>query len=239
MTLAPPPADYDGTPARYRLARGTRLWRVHERKYGATAFNPAARDLYRGGRFDASEADPYPFLYAALSDTTAVAESMLRDLDPGDQGMRLVPAGRVTGTRLSGLTVTRDLCLVSLIAGADLAAIGQDAWLVTARQTEYAYTRDWACWLRGQAPWAHGLAWDSLRDRGSVAVILFGDRLASGPGADAVGFAGCAKPVLIEEPQLAVDLDDDAAGTAWLNERLCRYRAVVDPSPEIRSPAVR
>ena len=62
------------------------------------------------------------------------------------------PARR--GRQMSGLTLTRDLDLVSLIDGKDLAAIGQDAWLVTASGPEYAQTRagDTGCAPRRLGP---------------------------------------------------------------------------------------
>jgi RES domain len=232
MTLAPPPGKYDGTPNRYELPRGTRLWRVHSQEYPAAAFNPTrARVLYGGSRFDPTADDPYPYLYAALDDTTAVAETMLRDLAPDERGMRDMPVATVTGKRLSGLTLVAGLSLVSLVTGEDLAAIGQDAWLVTAPGRDYPQTRDWAHWLRRQAPWAHGLAWDSLRNRGSIAVVLFGDRLGADSG------PGWEKLVLREEPQLAVDLDDGAAGTTWLAHLLSRFRATIDLFPDTKKPA--
>lgn len=234
MALAPPPRDYDGSPNRHRLAAGTRLWRVHSRMRGAGEFNPRpAEVLYGGSRFDATADDRYPFIYAASDEMTAVAETMLRDLEPDERGWRTVPSAKVTGTRLSGLTLVRELTLVNLLTGEDLAAIGQDAWLVTAPGRDYPQTRDWAHWLRRQAPWAHGLAWDSLRNRGSVAVVLFGDRLGADSG------PGWEKLVVREEPELAIDFDDGAAGTAWLGERLARYRTTVDSAPDVRIPAGR
>ena len=181
MPLSKPPGGYDGSPNRYLLRRGTCLWRVHTRRYPAPGFNPSLADpLYGGARFDATAADPYPYYYAGLSEETALAETLLRDLLPDERGYRPVPRAAVTGRRLSGLTLTRDLDMVNLVDAEDLAAIGQDAWLVTAPGHDYPQTRDWARGLRGLAPWAHGLIWDSLRGRGGLAVVLFGDRLAVG-----------------------------------------------------------
>lgn len=223
MPLTRPPSDYDGTPNRYPLRRGTCLWRVHQHRYCARAFNPSvADDLYGGARFDATKADPYPYYYAALDDTTAIAETLLRDLHPDERGYRVVPRAAVDGRQVSGLVLTTDLELVSLVSGEDLAVVGQDAWLVTAQAHDYPQTRDWGHWLRRQAKWAHGFIWDSLRDPGSLAIVLFGDRCAADFG------SGYERSLLHEVTEMATDLDG-ASGVKWLNDRLARYRAVVSP----------
>jgi hypothetical protein len=177
-----------------------------------------------GARFDASEEHPYPFYYSALDAETALAETLLRDLPPGETGMRRLPPLAVAARQLSGLALTRDLVLVSLISGKDLAAVGQDAWLVTAAGRDYLTTRAWGHWLRGHAQWAHGLIWSSFRNPGGLAVMLFGDRCRKdfGPGYERV--------LLHEVTELAVDLDDEP-GTRWLNKTLAPYRAEVAVRP--------
>ena len=223
MPATAPPPRYDGTPHRYRLGRGSCLWRVHGRRYSARCFKTVPSDsLYGGARFDATPADPYPFYYAALDEATALAETLFRDLCPDEYGQRVLPGPALTGRQLSGLTLTRDLELVSLIDGKDLAAIGQDTWLVTASGSQYAQTRGWGHWLRAQTPWAHGFVWDSLRDRGGMAIVLFGDRLAASFGMD------YERVLLHEVPELAVDLDDPGAAD-WLDALLESYRVTVEP----------
>jgi hypothetical protein len=223
VPLCEPPARYDGTPKRFVLRRGTTIWRVHQRPYAARAFNSRlAKSLYGGARFDATESDAYPYYYAALDDRTALAETLLRSLPSDESGYRVVPRSAVECRQISALVLTRDLELVSLISGEDLAAIGQDAWLVTAEPRDYPQTRDWAHWLRSQAKWAHGFVWDSLRDRGSRAIILFGDRCAADFD------AGYERLLLHEVTDLTIDLDD-VAGLAWLNDTLVRYRAAIAP----------
>ena len=218
-----PPPYYDGTPHRYTLGRGSCLWRVHDRKYCARSFKAVPADpLFGGARFDATEADRYPYYYGALDQGTAVAETLFRDLYHDDRGMRLLTGTALAGRQISGLTLTRDLDLVSLINGQDLAAIAQDAWLVTASGPEYAQTRGWGHWLRSQAKWAHGFIWDSLRDRGGLAVVLFGDRLAAAFGKD------YERVLLHEVPELAVPLDD-VTEADWLNGLLGQYRVAVEP----------
>jgi hypothetical protein len=220
--FAPPPR-YDGTPHRYRLGRGTCLWRVHGRRYSARSFkNVPSSSLFDGARFDATPDDLYPFYYAALDEGTALAETLFRDLPPDEYGKRVLARPALTERQISGLTLTRDLELVSLINGKDLAAIGADSWLVTASGAEYAQTRGWGHWLRAQTPWACGFVWDSLRDRQGTAIVLFGDRLAASFG------TGYERSLLHEVPELAVDLDDPGA-VDWLNALLEAYRVTIEP----------
>jgi RES domain len=223
VTAAKPPTRYDGTPEIHRLRRGACLWRVHSRDHPSRAFNPKLSDpLFGGARFDATDDDPYPYYYAALDEMTAIAETMLRGLDPDDQGRRALQHPAVAGRRISGLTLIHDLELVSLVTGRDLAAVGQDAWLVTAPAHQYPQTRAWAHWLRGQATHAHGFIWSSLRDPGSMALVLFGDRCAADFGSD------YEQVLLHEVPELGVDLDDKD-GALWLNRLLEPYRVAISP----------
>jgi hypothetical protein len=225
---SPPPARYDGTPNRMLLRRGTCLWRVHRREHTAWTFNTLLSDqLFGGGRFDATGADPYPYWYAALDEATALAETLLRDLHPDETGTRVLTDDAVLDRRISGLALTRNLELVSLLGGRDLGAIGQDHWLVTASGHRYTQTRGWAHWLRSKAEWAHGIIWPSLRDLGNTAIVLFGDRCAAAFGSD------YERLLLHEIPELAVDLDD-AAGVEWLNSMLEPYRVAV-ACPECRN----
>jgi hypothetical protein len=223
VPVAEPPVRFDGQPNRFLLRRGTCLWRVNSRPYSARSFKPTVPGTSPGARFDGSADDPYPYYYSALDETTALAETLLRNLAPDEKGMRLVPRAALAGRRLSGLTLTRNLNLISLISGQDLAAIGQDAWLVTGHGGDYEYTRKWGHWLRGQATWAHGFIWESLRNRGGLAVVLFGDRCASDFGAD------YERILLHEVTELTVDLDEKD-GIAWLREVLSSYRVTIPPA---------
>jgi hypothetical protein len=218
---ARPPANYDGTPHRYLLRRGTRLWRVHPQAYGAFEFNARLSDpLWDGARFDATVADKYPCLYAGLSDVTALAETLLRDIASDERGYRVVPNDKALGRRISRLTLTQDLDLVSLIDGRDLGAIGQDDWLVSCPPRDYPQTRDWGHWLRRAAPRTHGLIWDSKRDRGGLALVLFGDRIAG-------DFGDGYENTLPREVTKAADDLGQGDGLSWANERLRPYRAVI------------
>ena len=66
-----------------------------------TASTNGADEHFGGGRFDSTPSDPYPFLYAASTDTTALAEVFLRGLPFDDRGARILPRKLLAGRRLS------------------------------------------------------------------------------------------------------------------------------------------
>jgi hypothetical protein len=220
MPFGPPPDRYRGTPARRSLAAGTVLWRVHLDQFEALSFNsrPANRH-WGGGRFDCTPDEWYPFLYAGLSEETALAERLLRDLPfRGNGHKRTVPHELLVGRQLHALRVKQELTLISLISAPDLAAIRQeDWWLVDAEGKDYAFTRLWAHWLRQVAPWAQGLIWSSRRNRES-AIVLFGDRC---PG---------SALELASLPGRSLEDDD---GIKFLNDKLAPYEARICP-PQVR-----
>jgi RES domain len=213
VTRQPPPASFSGTPNQTTLAAGTVLSRVHRTQYGSREFNPHGSDiLWGGGRFDSTEKDRYPFLYAGQTDDVAVAEALLRDIDADDHGSRFLAKKYWRGRQLSRLRTTEDVRLVSLRTGKDLGAIGQDTWLTTCNAQEYAFTREWAQWLRTQAADAAGLVWHSKREPGQQSLVLFEDRCPGGLLEDAPG-------------PLATDcVFDQEVGFQWLRTTLAQYR---------------
>ena len=176
--LAVPSAPPDD-PARIVLQSGTRLSRVHAVRFSAGEFNPTLADAHwGGGRFDATEADRYPHLYAGSDDECAVCEALLRDLPLDERGGRFLLRRAVDDHALSRLTVTYNMDLVSLCTGDDLARIGQgDSWLISCPSAEYGFTRRWAHAIRAWAPWSEGFVWPSRRDLSKNAYVFFGDRL--------------------------------------------------------------
>jgi hypothetical protein len=214
------------SPVSVPLRAGTVLWRVHRRSRGVCEFKALESDqVFGGGRFDSTDNDPYPFLYAATDQDTALLETLVRGIPFDHRGWRWIRRVSVAEQRLSPLETTQDLTLISLLTAADLAAVRQDEWLVQADPPAYPQTRRWGHWLRAQADWADGFVWLSRRnlghDLGHRAFVLFGDR--------------CPDDALREKPREAVDLDD-VAGADWLNDRLARYRVRVS-RPRLRTGA--
>jgi hypothetical protein len=217
VPFAQPPADLVLRPRRQSLPAGTLLWRVHRRTHPAGEFNARGSDtLWGGGRFDGTTQCPYPYLYAAFAQATAVAETMLRSMPFVGRRPRILPRAAVQGRRLSALTLAADVDLLALTTTPALAGVGQDEWLVHAEPVFYAQTRDWAHWMRDRTPWAQGLIWPSKRDLGQEAIILFGDR--------------CAPSLLSPAPAAGCDLDDEP-GRVWLNALLADYRVHLNRPP--------
>ncbi|WP_308340985.1 RES family NAD+ phosphorylase [Streptomyces sp. JJ36] len=200
------------------LAEGTPVYRVHSSHRSPTAFNTVpAQALYGGGRFDSTPHRPCGFLYLGFSVGAAVSETLLRSLPfGGDGGPRLLPRAAVARRCLSFLRLAAPTEVVSLMSGADLAAVGQDSWLVHAECPEYPQTRDWGHWIRDRAaPWAQGFVWPSKREPADRVSVLFDDR--------------CPAPPL--EPTGAAPVDfGTPEGERWLNGVLAPYCTRVAPA---------
>lgn len=163
------------------LPAGTRLSRVHSGEFTAVQFNPTLADPHwEGGRFDATEADQYGYLYAGCDDECAVCETLLRDLPLDSGGGRVLPRAAVAGRVLGRLVLSGDVPLVSLCDGKELARLGQgDTWLVSCPSSEYGATRRWGHAIRKWAPRAEGLVWPSRRDPSKRAYVFFADRFSA------------------------------------------------------------
>lgn len=221
MPSRQPPDDYTGDPRLADLDAGTVLTRLHSDAYDVVEFNPTVSDSrYRGGRFDATSADPYSHLYAAADDASAVSEALLRDLPIDRHGAQLLPRRALIGRRISWLAPTRGLTLVSLVTGQDLAAVAQTTWLTQCGADEYPETRRWARSIRGWAPEAHGFQWRSRREPAGVAYVFFGDRCPP----------GSLKPITDNTPVPADDNPlDQGAGELYVRRILEGYRVTLFP----------
>ena len=201
------------------MAAGSRLTRVHDTRFDVTEFNPTlARNRYQGGRFDATPADEYSYLYAAQDDSTAVSEALLRDLPMDERGARLLPRARLSYLEIGWLATTLDLELVTLRSGRDLAAVGQDSWLTTAPAADYRTTRRWASAIRAWAPWARGLTWRSLREPAGYAFVFFSDRCPDGSFEQVTH----GLPVPADQQDLAT-----GPGRIYIEEILITYRVAL------------
>ena len=72
------------------------------------------------------------------------------------------------------------MTLLTLLSTLDLAAVGQDEWLVQAEAAAYGQTRHWARWSRLAGVLGAGFIWQSKRNLPERAVVLFGDRCPPG-----------------------------------------------------------
>ena len=195
------------------------MTRIYSAQFAVTDFNSTlAGHPLQGGRFDATPDDPFGFLYAADDDATAVSEVLLRDLPLDERGARLLPRLRLRNLRIGWLTVDRDLQLISLRSGRDLAAIGQDTWLTTGPASDYELTRAWASAIRDWAPWCSGLTWRSHREPEGFAYVLFEDRVPD----DCLAEVSSGVPLTGEDQRL-----DDGIGRLYLERILETYRVAL------------
>src|SRR5580658_11162421 len=103
----PPPHGIVVSPHLMLLNAGTQLWRVHLAHHSPTEFNCAfSDDVFGGGRFDGTNADPYPWLYLATDCETAVLETLARNMPYNQQGIRLVLRKSIAKQCISALRLT-------------------------------------------------------------------------------------------------------------------------------------
>jgi hypothetical protein len=216
MTRQAPPARFTGSPHRWTLPGGSTLSRVHQDRFASTSFNSVSSDvLFGGGRFDATDRDSHGFLYAALKDGAALAETLMREIPSDDRGYRFLRKPLWRGRELSRLSTTSNLSLVALRTGEELGAIGQDGWLTSCDADEYPQTREWSRWLRLQASDAHGATWLSKRDPGEIVMVLWEDRCPPDALVPAAG------------PLPGRTRFDNLDGFDWLRDALARYRVTI------------
>lgn len=195
------------------LPAGGTFSRVHDMAFAGTSFNPVgSQTLFGGGRFDSTDDDLYSYLYAADTDDGALAEALLRDIDPDARGARFLAKRYWMDRELSRFSLIEPIEVITLRTGKQLGAIGQDDWLTACGPDDYPQTRAWAHWLRAEVTTAQGIVWKSKREPSADALILFGDRCAGlfapVPGPLAVG------PCVF----------NTSAGFAWLRGALAGYR---------------
>ena len=167
-------------PATTILRAGSVLWRVHSGRWKPTAWNDTPyANRKQHGRFD-SPTDAYWALYAANDERTTFAEALLRG-DTVTGATRSLPHKAIEGVVLSQVHVRSDLTIVSLVGGTHLSRVGQDAWLTSCDENDYAITQRYASSIRDWAPDdVAGMVWVSKRDNTRRAYVLFSDRVSAG-----------------------------------------------------------
>jgi len=189
-------------------------FRVHEKRFSATGFNPGpSHRYYGGGRFDGTGDDPYGFCYLASTPNAAVSEALLRDLPVDHTGPRVLERVRVRGRRVSPLVLIEDVEVVAMTTGSELGALSQDTWLTTAAPRDYAQTRHWGHWIREHTTASAGLMWRSLREPDDMVIVLFDDRVGPAP----LGLS-MAHPLSGDNGDF-----DSRVGHEWLEETMSSY----------------
>jgi hypothetical protein len=134
-----------------------------------------------------------PTAYAAQDDETAIAERLLRSVDASVRSgpVRLLMRN-VRGVALGYVACDRPLRLARL-HGLGLQRLGlARSALIECGANRYAWTARWAQALHDADNRLDGLVWSARQNDGSLAVMLFGDRV------ETHGLRQIAQPIPLE-----------------------------------------
>ena len=168
MSAVLPPDPFE--PEEATLEAGTLLYRVGNISRSVSSFNPG-HGQQKPTRFAFFNDPPVPVLYAAETEESALAESLLHDIPL---------AGGILGSDdymnkvMGRLLITRDVRLASL-RGLGLRKLKvTDTQVTNTDASEYGTTVAWA--KAAHDAGFEGLEWTSRLCNDSRAVVLFGDR---------------------------------------------------------------
>lgn len=173
----PAPSGGLDSPNIVTLGAGALIERVHDRRYGGSAFNPCKGAPTRFAPIRDADGNCVSSLYAADTLEAAIYETIFHDV-PVRAHPATVPKSLVQSRAHSRLEALRTLRLASL-RGPDLRRWGIDRnSLIAASPALYAETARWACAIHRGFPEVEGLAWTSNRCDPDTAYLFFGDRVA-------------------------------------------------------------
>lgn len=159
--------------------KDTTLHRVHLVKYAGDEFNPGLKGNARFSPIKRAKGKPIPTLYGGNTFECAAMETVFHDV-PFAPGLKNYDKAKLEDQVHSQLTSGDDLVLADL-RGKALRKLGVERkHLIDTEKDQYPATRDWAEAIHAQCPDVQGLCWTSRQDDSAQAVMLFGDRIASG-----------------------------------------------------------
>lgn len=173
----PAPPDPLPRPNLLVLPEGSRLHRIHDRRFGGAAFNPGFGAPTRFAPLRRADGFVVPTLYAGSTLEAAAFETLFHDIPPAAP-IKTVPRSLVASRAHSVLVARRPLRLAELRAP-DLHRWGlpREA-LVAAPPTDYAATALWALAAHEAFADLDGLVWTSNRCDPADALTLWGTRAA-------------------------------------------------------------
>lgn len=159
---------------------GTEIHRIHESKYRADEFNGSGDGNARFSPIATSNGAVIPTLYGGGDFECAAMEVPFHDV-PFEPGLKTVnKSKRLAPLRYSIVVPRHDLTLADLTNVA-LRKLGvARRQLIDTDKDQYPRTRQWAVAIHAQDESLQGLYWTSRQDDTQPAIMLFGDRLASG-----------------------------------------------------------
>ena len=176
-TTPPPPATLDVSTMTW--PRDTPLHRVHLEQYAGNEFNPGVKGNARFSPIRNARDEPIPTLYGGDTFECAAMETVFHDV-PFAPGLKSYDKAKLNDQVHSQITPGDDLVLADLRSKA-LRKLGvQRKQLIDTEKDQYPVTRKWAEAIHAQRPDVQGVCWTSRQDDSAQAVMLFGDRVASG-----------------------------------------------------------
>ncbi len=169
-----PPDDFNFSPIITELTKGSHLFRVHQNKYKATAFNPGVGQSGRFSPITDNNGNKIPTLYAGNSINSALAESIFRNIVSTSPAITRI---RLRDQMLTRIINTRDLNLIDLTQNG-LRRLGlKRNQLLESEQENYSQTARWAEALHDFSDKIDGMIWISTQFDTERSMVLFGDRV--------------------------------------------------------------
>ena len=184
---SPRPSVVEGTPAppatlhvsTMAWPKGATLHRIHLEKYAGDELNPGVKGNARFSPIKSTKGEPIPTLYGGNTFECAAMETAFHDV-PFAPGFKTYDKAKLKDQVHSQLTPGANLVLVDL-RGKALRKLGVGRkQLIDTEKDHYPATREWAEAIHAQCPDVQGLCWVARQDDIAQAVMLFGDRIASG-----------------------------------------------------------
>lgn len=193
-----------------KIHAGDELYRNHHINYPGARFNPCLGAETRFAPLRTDAGDCIPTLYAATTFDGAAYETILRGTP---SRYAAIPRQSLDQRGVSRITPRRSLALVPLFTP-EIKGLGLDPEAFFACDGSicpFCCTLAQQCWADN--PTADGLIWTSIRDSASMALLLFGDRVA------AADFDHLEQRSIASDPSL---LDDFVEAAARVGFRISR-----------------
>lgn len=185
MPCNPPVLEYlrpDQTLCRVFNSQAAKAGRYH-----GLSFNPSISAPDAGGRFDATVADRFEYLYGAQTAKTAATVALLETLRPlwsldEDRGRQVIQRAALEARSIQYFTVSDQVTLASLRSPAALARL--NAVEEVCYDASRAATKEWARYFRSKLHKdISGLAYNSTRSSlnptgpSDASFVLWADRM--------------------------------------------------------------
>ena len=210
-SVPPPPSDLDALVTTVSWQGGKALHRIHLHAYGGCQFNPGVAGNARFSPIRDAAGSSIPTLYGGTTFDCAAMETVFHDA-PFTLGLKTFDKAKLARQVYSTVAPNRDLTLADLSGTALRALELRRSDLIDTEKDQYPATRGWAEAIHAACPLVEGLCWISRQDDRALAVVLFGDRVATadltqaGAPRDVLGDASVYSDLVRLAQRIGVDL---------------------------------